>query len=94
MNMIPDTQERILQGFSWNDTLRPTRRQICNRAHRSSRRVSVAKIQKPTFPTTERINYDRRRLVENRAWKDRRERLSPDVVEWRNSCPSYKNRRK
>ena len=94
MNMIPDTQERILQGFEWNDTLRPTRRQICNRAHRSSRRVAVAKIQKPTFPTTERINYDRRRLVENRAWKDRRDRLSPDVIEWRNACPSYKNRRK
>ncbi len=94
MNMIPDTQERILQGFEWNDTLRPTRHQICDRAHRSSRRLSVAKIQKPTFPTHERIDYDRRRLVENRVWKDRHERLSPDVVEWRNSCPSYKNRRK
>ena len=94
MNLIPDTQERILQGFAWNDTLRPTRREICNRNVRNSRRESVSQIRKPTFPIHERIDYDRRRLVENRMWKDRRDRLSPDVIEWRNSCPSYKNRRK
>ena len=94
MNLIPDTQERILQGFVWNDTLRPTREQICDRAIRDSRRESVANIRKPTFPITERIDYDRRRLVENRMWKDRHDRLTPEIVEWRNSCPSYKNRRK
>ena len=94
MNLIPDTQERILQGFVWNDTLRPSREQICDRRPRSSRRMNVANLRKPTFPITERIDYDRRRLVENRMWKDRADRLTPDVIEWRNSCPSYKNRRK
>ena len=94
MSMIPETQERILQGFVWNDSLRPSREQICNRRVNASRRESVAQIKKPTFPITERINYDRRRLVENRMWKDRRDRLTPDVIEWRNSCPSYKKRRK
>jgi hypothetical protein len=94
MNMIPDTQERILQGFVWSDTLRPTRTQICDRHIRGSRRVSVSNIRKPTFPIAERIDYDRRRLVENRMWKDRNDRLTPDVIEWRNACPSYKNRRK
>jgi hypothetical protein len=94
MNMIPDTQERILQGFVWSDTLRPTRTQICDRHIRGSRRMSVSNIRKPTFPIAERIDYDRRRLVENRMWKDRNDRLTPDVIEWRNACPSYKNRRK
>jgi hypothetical protein len=42
----------------------------------------------------ERIDYDRRRLVENRMWKDRHERLPIDIIEWRNSCPSYRNRRR
>ena len=94
MSMIPETQERILQGFEWCDSLRPTRRQICNRTQRPTKRVSVSKLRKPTFPIVERIDYDRRRLVENRMWEDRSERLSPAVIEWRNSCPSYKNRRK
>ena len=94
MNMIPDTQERILQGFVWSDTLCPTRTQICDRHIRGSRRMSVSNIRKPTFPIAERIDYDRRRLVENRMWKDRNDRLTPDVIEWRNACPSYKNRRK
>lgn len=94
MSMIPETQVRILQGFEWCDSLRPTRRQICNRTQRPTKRVSVSKLRKPTFPIVERIDYDRRRLVENRMWEDRSERLSPAVIEWRNSCPSYKNRRK
>lgn len=94
MSMIPETQERILQGFEWCDSLRPTRRQICNRTQRPTKRESVAKLRKPTFPIVERIDYDRRRLVENRMWEDRSERLSSAVIQWRNSCPSYKNRRK
>ncbi len=94
MNMVPETQERMLQGFEWCDSLRPTREQICNRRQRNSKRESVAKLKRPTFPIVERIDYDRRRLVENRMWKDRRDKLSPEVIEWRNSRPSYKNRRK
>ena len=94
MSMVPETQERMLQGFEWCDSLRPTREQICNRRQRNSKRESVAKLKRPTFPIVERIDYDRRRLVENRMWKDRRDKLSPEVIEWRNSRPSYKNRRK
>lgn len=94
MNMVPDNQQRKLDGFEWQSDKRPTREVICNRRIRSSNRGNIVKISKPTFPIVERINYDRRRLVENRMWKDRVDKLSPEIIEWRNSCPSYKNRRK
>lgn len=94
MSMIPETQTRILDGFEWCGKERPTRLQICDRSKRDSRRESVARLAKPKFPIMERIDYDRRRLVENRMWKDRSEKLPPDIVEWRNSCPSYRNRRR
>jgi hypothetical protein len=42
----------------------------------------------------ERIDYDRRRLVENKMWKDRKDRLTPDVIDWRNSRESYKKRKR
>ncbi|MBO5830938.1 MAG: hypothetical protein J6R01_04975 [Alistipes sp.] len=94
MSMVPESQERMLQGFEWQNNRRPTRDSICSRRIRSTNRANIAKISKPKFPITERINYDRRRLTENRMWKDRRDRLTPDVIEWRNSRPSYKNRRR
>lgn len=94
MSMVPETQKRRLDGFEWQALKRPTRDSICDRRIRESNREDVATLRKPTFPIVERIDYDRRRLVENRMWKDRNDRLNPDIIEWRNSCPSYKNRRK
>ena len=94
MSMVPETQTRRLDGFDWQGDKRPTRVVICNRRIRSTNRQNIAKIKKPWFPIVERIDYDRRRLVENKMWKDRKDRLTPDIIEWRNSCPSYKNRRR
>lgn len=94
VSMIPETQELRLPDFKWCDTLRPTRESIIDRAIRPSQRSRVALRRKPTFPITERINYDRRRYVENRMWVDRLDLLTPEVEEWRNSRPSYQNRKK
>jgi hypothetical protein len=94
MEMVPESQERILQGFDWYDDKRPTRVIICDRHIVKSNRERVAAIRRPTFPIMERIDYDRRRLVENKMWKDRKDRLTPDVIDWRNSRESYKKRKR
>lgn len=94
MSMVPETQKRRLDGFEWFSEKRPSRISICDRRIRESNREGVATLRKPTFPIMERIDYDRRRLTENRMWKDRNDKLNPDIIEWRNSCPSYKYRRK
>lgn len=90
MDMIPETQERELPDFKWHSDIRPVRNVVFDRRIRATRRDDATSRRKPTFPITERINYDRRRLVENRMWVDRLDELSPEVVEWRNSRPSYK----
>ena len=94
MDMVPESQERKLQGFEWYAEKRPTRSSICNRRIQRSNRERAAAIRKPTFPIMERIDYDRRRLVENKSWKDRKDKLKSDVVEWRNSRESYKKRKR
>jgi hypothetical protein len=92
--MIPETQSRRLSNFAWHIERRPTRDSVLTRTIRPSQRDDKASHNKPTFGITERINYDRRRLTENNQWIDRIDVLPPDVVEWRNSRPSYKNRKK
>ena len=94
MEMVPESQERKLQGFDWYDDKRPTRVIICDRRIVKSNRERAAAIRRPTFPIMERIDYDRRRLVENKMWKDRKDRLTPDVIDWRNSRESYKKRKR
>ena len=94
MEMVPESQERKLQGFNWQEDKRPTRVIICDRRIVRSNRERAAAIRRPTFPIMERIDYDRRRLVENKMWEDRTDRLSPDVIDWRNSRESYKKRKR
>ena len=94
MDMIPESQSRRLSNFAWHITRRPSRDSILTRTIRPSQREDDGARRKPTFSITERINYDRRRLTENHRWIDRIDVLPPDVVEWRNSRPSYKNRKK
>lgn len=93
VQMIPEDQELRLPDFDWYDELRPTRDSVHQRTIESSRRESRAVQRKPLFPITDRIDYDRRRLVENRVWIDRLDELTPEVVEWRNSRPSYQNKK-
>jgi hypothetical protein len=92
MAMIPETQQRILDNFEWKGTLRPTRHGIIFRHVRDTRREEVAHKQRPRFRITERIDYDRRRLTENRMWEDRVDELTPDIIEWRDSRTSYKKK--
>ena len=90
MTMIPETQKRILDDFEWHGDERPTRHGIIMRNIRSTRREEIAEKQRPRFRITERIDYDRRRLTENRMWEDRVDELTPDIVEWRDSRTSNK----
>ena len=90
MGMIPETQDLRLKDFKWFYDKRPQRDSICDRDIRPTRRADASVQQKPRFKITERINYDRRRLVENGDWVDRMDQLTPDVIEWRNTRTSYK----
>lgn len=92
MTMIPETQQRRLDDFAWHDSIRPAREDIADRTIRSTRRNDNIEARKPRFRITERIDYDRRRLTENRMWEDRVDELTPDVIEWRDSRPSYKKK--
>ena len=93
MDMIPETQERRLPDFKWHYDRRPQRDSVHDRTIRPTRREDATSRQKPRFRITERINYDRRRLVENRLWVDRLDQLTPEIIEWRNSRPSYQEKR-
>ncbi|MBP3548185.1 MAG: hypothetical protein J6J64_05880 [Alistipes sp.] len=93
MDMIPETQERRLPDFKWHYDRRPQRDSVHDRTIRPTRREDATSCQKPRFRITERINYDRRRLVENRMWVDRLDQLTPEIIEWRNSRPSYQEKR-
>ena len=89
MKMIPETQKLRLNNFEWFYDRRPERDSVFNRTIRPTKRDVVATRQKPRFRITERIDYDRRRLVENRTWEDRVDQLSPDIIEWRNTRSTY-----
>ena len=92
MGMIPETQKHRLDNFQWHDDKRPVRDSVVDRTIRSTRRNDASVQQKPRFRITERINYDRRRLTENRMWEDRVDELTPDIIEWRDSRTSNKKR--
>ena len=91
MNMIPETQELRLKDFEWYYDRRPARDSVFDRELRATRRDEIAEKSKPRFRITDRINYDRRRLVENGEWEDRLDELTPEVIEWRNTRTSYKS---
>ncbi|MBO7235983.1 MAG: hypothetical protein J6V05_05270 [Alistipes sp.] len=92
MDMIPETQELRLKDFNWFYDRRPERDSVFDRSIRGTRRADVANKEKPRFRITERIDYDRRRLVENRMWQDRVDELSPEIIEWRNTRSTYPNK--
>ena len=81
-----------LENFVWYYDRRPLRDSVFDRSIRATQRDDVAQKEKPRFRITERIDYDRRRLVENRMWEDRIDQLTPDVIEWRNTRATYPNK--
>ncbi|MBO7263204.1 MAG: hypothetical protein J6U93_01635 [Alistipes sp.] len=92
MNMIPETQDLKLKDFDWFYERRPQRDSVFDRGIRPTQRMDISSRQKPRFRITERIDYDRRRLVENREWVDRVDQLTPEVIEWRNTRSTYPNK--
>lgn len=92
MDMIPETQDLKLKDFDWFYERRPERDSVFDRGIRPTQRMDISSRQKPRFKITERIDYDRRRLVENREWVDRVDQLTPEVVEWRNTRSTYPNK--
>lgn len=92
MNMIPEGQKQRLNDFDWYYDRRPERDSVFDRTIRPTRRAEIATKQKPRFRITERIDYDRRRLVENRMWEDRVDQLTPEIIEWRNTRSTYPNK--
>lgn len=92
MNMIPESQKHRLNDFDWYYDRRPVRDSVFDRSVRPSIREDIASKQKPRFRITERIDYDRRRLVENRMWEDRVDQLTPEIIEWRNTRSTYPNK--
>ena len=92
MNMIPESQKQRLNDFDWYYDRRPVRDSVFDRSVRPSIREDIASKQKPRFRITERIDYDRRRLVENRMWEDRVDQLTPEIIEWRNTRSTYPNK--
>ena len=93
LSMVPETQKYRLDNFEWHNDKRPVRDSIIDRTIRPTRREDASVKQKPRFRITERINYDRRRLTENRMWVDRVDELTPDIIEWRDSRTSSKKKR-
>ena len=92
MDMIPETQDLKLKDFDWFYERRPERDSVFDRGIRPTQRMDISSRQKPRFKITERIDYDRRRLVENREWVDRVDQLTPEVIEWRNTRSTYPNK--
>lgn len=89
MKMIPESQKLRLNDFTWFYERRPERDSVFDRTIRPTVREAIAAKQKPRFRITERIDYDRRRLVENRMWEDRVDQLTPEIIEWRNTRSTY-----
>ena len=92
MNMIPESQKHRLNDFDWYYDRRPVRDSVFDREIRPTMRDDITLKQKPRFRITERIDYDRRRLVENRMWEDRVDQLTPEIIEWRNTRSTYPNK--
>ena len=92
MTMIPETQKLRLDNFEWHNDRRPSRDSIIDRTIRPTRREDAAIQSLPRFRITDRINYDRRRLTENKMWEDRVDELSPEIIEWRDSRSSNPKR--
>lgn len=93
IGMVPESQVRKLPDFEWYYERRPGRDSVFARDIRPTCREDASMRRKPRFRITERINYDRRRLVENRMWEDRVDELTPEIIEWRNSRASYQKRK-
>lgn len=85
LDKIPEDQNLFLKDFKWEAERRPTQRDVFDRRIRPSLRDQKTALRKPEFPIFERIEDERRRLIEGGRWSDRNEPVAPEVLEWMHS---------
>lgn len=85
LDKIPEDQNLFLKDFKWEAERRPTQRDVFDRRIRPSLRDRKTALRKPEFPIFERIEDERRRLIEGGRWSDRNEPVAPEVLEWMHS---------
>ncbi len=82
---VPETQERTLEGFVWEQPRRPSQQAIFDGEIRPSERNSHEVKVRPNFPIRRRVDSHRQQLVELRRWADRIDQVDPETVEWMHS---------
>ena len=85
MDKIPPTQDIRLKGFKWEGARRPSQAEVFDRRIRPSERERRSEMKHPDFPIMQRIDEHRKRLIEQRRWTDRNDRVDAATVEWMHS---------
>lgn len=85
LDKIPEDQNLFPKDFKWEAERRPTQRDVFDRRIRPSLRDQKTALRKPEFAIFERIEDERRRLIEGGRWSDRNEPVAPEVLEWMHS---------
>lgn len=71
---IPGTQSTRLEGFKWEEALRPASpSDITTRVIRPSTRLYMETLQKPEFSLTSYIMAEKAKLIKDQGWLDRSE---------------------
>lgn len=74
MNKIPE-DARIVEGFKWVESLRPTKLEVFNRKIKPSERSKKEAIPKPSFKITKGLMEEREKLLKEGVWTDRNDKL-------------------
>lgn len=82
---VPETQERTLPGFVWEQPRRPSQQTVFDGKIRPTERGGHEVKQKPRFPIRRRVDAHRQQLIEMRRWADRIDQVDPETVEWMHS---------
>lgn len=82
MEKIPEDQPQTLPGFLWEANRRPLLSDVFDRYIRASEREHYEQMPLPDFPITRQIDTQREQLIKNRSWRDRNDRVSPEVYDF------------
>ena len=82
INDIPADQELYLKGFRWEGARRPSQQDVFDGVIRPSERAARSALPHPRFPIMQRIEENKRRLIEQRRWSDRMDQVDAETVEW------------
>ena len=86
---IPETQITKLPGFKWEANRRPTQDSIFNRIIRPSQREVKRAINRPMFPIRQLMEQRRSDYLRRREWRDRKDTLTYETIEWIESLKRY-----